>query len=324
MILSDIKGLGKWSKALIKVKCDECSIEKEMVYKLYTSYGYYGGEWICRKCKTKKNNLEKWGVENPFQLKEVKEKIKKTNLERWGVENPSQNDEVNKKIKDSISNLNKDEVNKKRINTLNNKYGIDNISKLEKVKSKKVENSRKKWGVDLPIKSTNIKELIKKNNLEKWGTEYTFSSELIRDKIRKTNLERWGVENPSMNNDIIIKIKESLLNTLHHKMKTNSNFIKIDHINNILEKKCEYCESDYKISYGLFYKRRETNTEICTTCNPIDKHQSGKEIKLYNLIKSLYSGEIIQNFKINKQEIDIYLPSLNIGFEKTDPRMLEP
>jgi hypothetical protein len=225
MILSNVEGLGKWSKSLIRVKCDECSIEKELKYKLYTSYGYSSGDWSCRKCKTKKNNLEKWGVENPFQLEEVKEKIKITNLEKWGVENPSQNREINKKIKESISKLDKEEINNKRSKTVSIKYGVDNVAKLKEVKNKKTENSYKNWGVDLPIKNVDIKERIKKTNLEKWGKE------------------------------------------------------------------------------------------ICTKCNPIDKHQSGKEIKLYNLIKSLYNGKIIQNFKINKQEIDIYLPDLSLGFE---------
>jgi hypothetical protein len=315
MILSDLEGLGKWSKSLIKVKCDDCSIEKELKYKLYTSYGYSSGDWLCRKCKTKKNNLEKWGVENPFQLEEVKEKIKRTNLEKWGVENPSQNREINKKIKESISKLDKEEINNKRSKTVSIKYGVDNVSKLKEVKSKKIENSYKNWGVDLPIKNDDIKERIKKTNLEKWGKEYTFSSDLIKEKIKKTNLEKWNVENPSCNKEVIDKIKKSLLNTLHNKMKNDNNFLRIDNVNNILEKNCEHCKSDYKISYSLFYKRRETNTEICTVCNLIDKHQSGKEIKLYNLIKSLYDGEIIQNFKIGKQEIDIYLPGLSLGFE---------
>lgn len=78
---------------------------------------------------------------------------------------------------------------------------------------------------------------------------------------------------------------------------------------------CENCKIEFTISRILFYKRRETNTEICTICNPIDKHQSGKEIKLFNFIKSIYVDEIIQNFRIERQEIDIYLPNLNLGFE---------
>jgi rubredoxin len=144
MILSNIEGIGKWSKYLIKVRCDECSIEKEIEYKLYTSYGYSDGDWFCRKCKTKKNNLEKWGVENPFQLEEIKEKIKRTNLEKWGVENPSQNQEINKKIKESISKLDKEEINNKRSKTVNIKYGVDNVAKLKEVKNKKIESYQRK------------------------------------------------------------------------------------------------------------------------------------------------------------------------------------
>ena len=47
----------------------------------------------------KKNNLEKWGFENPFQLESVKEKSRKTNLERFGVEFISQSTDIKKKIR---------------------------------------------------------------------------------------------------------------------------------------------------------------------------------------------------------------------------------
>jgi hypothetical protein len=46
-----------------------------MKIKLYTSYGYENGEYYCKKCKTKKNNIEKYGVENVFQLNSIKDKI---------------------------------------------------------------------------------------------------------------------------------------------------------------------------------------------------------------------------------------------------------
>jgi hypothetical protein len=42
------------------------------------------------KNKVKITNLDRYGVENPWQAKEVKEKIKKTNLDKYGVENPNQ------------------------------------------------------------------------------------------------------------------------------------------------------------------------------------------------------------------------------------------
>jgi rubredoxin len=86
MLKSNISGIGKWSKTPIDLVCDSCGAEKSIQYKLYTSYGYSNGDYFCRKCKMKKNNLEKWGVENPFQLESVKEKSRKTNLENFGVE----------------------------------------------------------------------------------------------------------------------------------------------------------------------------------------------------------------------------------------------
>ena len=40
----------------------------------------------CGKDKIKKTNIERYGVENPFQSEYVRDKIKKTNIERYGVE----------------------------------------------------------------------------------------------------------------------------------------------------------------------------------------------------------------------------------------------
>ena len=218
MLKSDISGIGKWSKTPIEVVCDECGVEKSIQYKLYTSYGYSNGDYFCRKCKMKKNNLEKWVVENPFQLESVKEKSRKTNLEKFGVEFISQSTDIKKKIRKKISELDKDSVNRKREVT----------------------------------------------NLEKWGVKNVSQSEEIKGKKEETNIKNWGSSN---------------------------------------NKKAES------------FRTVKWKTIICTECNPINKHQSGKEILLLNYIKSIYSGEVVQNFRIERMEIDIYLPQLNLGFE---------
>ena len=259
MIKSNVDGLGKWSKEIIDLVCDSCGVGKSIQYKLYTSYGYSNGDYFCRKCKMKKNNLEKWGVENPFQLESVKEKSRKTNLEKFGVEFISQSSDIKEKIKKSIAELDKFKINKKRISTNQSKYGVDNVSQINEIKEKKVEKFKIKYDVDHNKKS----EFFRKNNFK-------------------------------ISNDI---------NYLIYKQNGISFF------------KCEEDEHEFEINIDNYLKRKKYKTLLCTICNPIDKHQSGKEIKLYNLIKSLYSGEIIQNFKINKQEIDIYLPQLKLGFE---------
>jgi hypothetical protein len=259
MILSNIDNIGKWSNSIIKVSCDSCSIEKEIKYKLYTSYGYEDGIYYCRKCKLKINNLEKWGVENVFQLDSVKNKIKETNLEKWGVENPSQNKIINDKIKKTLSNLDKKVIHEKRVETVKNKWGVENISKLNEIKSKKVESYKLKYNVD-----------------------HNKKSELFR------------LDNFKISNDpYYLRYKENSISVF----------------------KCQEKGHEFDIHIDNYLKRVKYKTLLCTICNPIDKHQSGKEIKLYNFIKSIYDGEIIQNYKVDRQEIDIYLPELNLGFE---------
>ena len=101
MVLSDITNLGRYSKSLIVVKCDKCLCEKEIKYKLYTEYGYSNGEYFCRKCKLVINNQLKYGVDNVFQLNDIKEKIKKTNLDKYGYEYITQSKEIQNKIRNS-------------------------------------------------------------------------------------------------------------------------------------------------------------------------------------------------------------------------------
>lgn len=306
MILTDTKNLGKWSNSIISVLCDNCRMEKNIKYKLYTSYGYENGEYLCRSCKMKKNNLEKWGVENVFQLDEVKEKIKRGNLEKWGVENISQNSEIKKKVKKSISILDKKIINEKRKATVLNKWGVDNISKLDSIKLKKSKTCLENNGHEYISQSQSIKNLRVSKNLDEFGVDHFFQSDDFKEKYKKTNLNRWGVENPSKNSKISDKIRVSVRQTLHQRiLESDRGVVSIDSEGGIFKIECRDCNEIFEISYQLFYKRRETKTMICTLCNPVDKHQSGKEIILLNYVKSIYSGEIIQNFRSGKSEIDI-------------------
>jgi len=71
-------------------------------------------KYCCKKCSMenakdayeirKNNNLEKYGVENVFQLKETKEKIKSTSLEKYGQESYTKTEEYrNSKIQQNSS-----------------------------------------------------------------------------------------------------------------------------------------------------------------------------------------------------------------------------
>ena len=84
-------------------------------------------DWDEVRNKVKQTNLEKLGVEMPFQSNIIQEKVKQTNLEKYGVDNPFKSEEVKDKIKQT--NL--------------EKYGVENPS-FSKIIKAKIKNNQKK------------------------------------------------------------------------------------------------------------------------------------------------------------------------------------
>jgi very-short-patch-repair endonuclease len=70
--------------------------------------------------------LNKYGVDNPSKLKEVKEKKEKTNLQKFGTKYASQNDDIKKEVKEKWIE----------------KYGVDNPSKLPEIRKIISEKSK--------------------------------------------------------------------------------------------------------------------------------------------------------------------------------------
>jgi hypothetical protein len=83
----------------ITCKCDNCGIEKQVIFKNYVKYDNNWGDYKCRKCsenKRKKSLQDKYGVDYPIQNKEIKKKIECKLKEKYGVDNPSKCKELNK------------------------------------------------------------------------------------------------------------------------------------------------------------------------------------------------------------------------------------
>ena len=138
----------------------------------------------------KKTSLEKYGVENPFQAKSIKEKIKRTNLEKYGVEYPSQSKIIRQKIKQS---------------TLEH-YGVENPNQSKIVQEKSKKTNLERYGAENPFASNIIKRKIKQTNLERYGVEYISQNVEIQNKYKNTMLERYGVENPGQSEELRIKV----------------------------------------------------------------------------------------------------------------------
>ena len=87
-----IELMSKGSHHKIKCKCDDCGIEKDVIFKNYIKYDNVWGEYYCRKCsekKRKKTLRKNFGVDYPIQNKKVLNKMKNTIIEKYGVDNIS-------------------------------------------------------------------------------------------------------------------------------------------------------------------------------------------------------------------------------------------
>ena len=94
---------------------------------------------------------------------------KYTCMKKYGVENPHQC----KEIKDKTSK------------TIKEKYGVENISQLQEIKNKKTETSLKHFGVNNPSKSKDIQNKIAETRLNKYGDKNygLFGSESYKNNI---------------------------------------------------------------------------------------------------------------------------------------------
>ena len=110
--------------------------------------------------KKKRNNLEKYGVENVFGSDFVKNKIKETNIARYGVEHPS----YSKKL-----------LEKKAQNNIK-KYGVRSTFLLPHVREKALKNT---WTEKTRQKRTST-------NMKRYGVEVPLSSRVVIEKVLKT------------------------------------------------------------------------------------------------------------------------------------------
>src|SRR4051812_19717974 len=70
-----------WTTTIVRIKYDCCNKEHDLKWKdADKNFAKNNGQHICRSCWLK--------YDNPFTKEDVKEKTKKTNLERYGIEKP--------------------------------------------------------------------------------------------------------------------------------------------------------------------------------------------------------------------------------------------
>lgn len=202
-ILINVYDLKKYSSVKIVIKCDYCDKLYQIAFSDWLRNNKQISKDACKECCSKKNKelcILKHGVENVFQLSDIKQKSKNTILEKYGVENPSQLKSVQDKIKQN--NL--------------KKYGVTNTSKLQSVKDKVKQSNLEKFGVDNAMKLDCIKEKARNTSLEKYGVEHPMKNEDVLKNLKKSFIDKYGVDNP-------MKVKHIRQKALQTKFDNNSN-----------------------------------------------------------------------------------------------------
>lgn len=136
---------------------------------------------------TKILNLRKYGVENPIQLQDVKQKAKETCMQHYGVDNPMKNSQIRQKLKQ----------------TYIERYNVDNPMKKQEFKDKLEQTIKQKYGVSVCTQNEEIKqklkdkvpEMLEKSKqtcLEKYGVPFSLQDKQVREKGRQTCIQKYN------------------------------------------------------------------------------------------------------------------------------------
>lgn len=108
----------------------------------------YGDPNYNNRDKSKSTCIEKYGVENPHQNKDIIAKCENTCLEKYGVTNPNKTKEVRYKINKTnlerygaTCSLHGEEIHKKVLKSMNERYGVNYAMKSNLLKQRHHESS---------------------------------------------------------------------------------------------------------------------------------------------------------------------------------------
>jgi len=284
-----ILDLPKGSNIKINVECDYCHIVKNLSYYNYNKSLKVANKYACsQKCSYIKKSeilMKEQGIENIFQSEKIKEKIKTDNIEKYGVRHAMMLIETHEKVK----------------KTCFEKYGVDNYTKTPEWKIRVKKTSDEKYG-GIGFQSKELSEKVSKTCLERYGFENSSSSEEIKKRISYSLINKYGKSHMNLNEGFR---KENF------KVAKHKHYIEFDESDCLSVFSCDFGEPHtFKISSDLFSSRMSNKTKLCTQCNTIDTHVSGKEIELKKYIESL--NVTTEKSRVDNKEIDIYIKELNL------------
>jgi len=213
------KKYGEWTTSPNNVLNKGCTHpQRKLEKRKATTREKYGVDNVFQnktiKEKRKETMLSIYGTEHALCNKELKTKAKDTTVSRYGVEYATQNAEIC--AKQQTTKLERygadraDIVQKAKVTNLE-RYGVENPMQNDKIRSKAVETNNLRYGGAAPACSSAVKEKTKQTNQKVYGGNAPLCSPDIQAKVKQTNIKTYGVDNPFAAEAIKAKIRITLL-----------------------------------------------------------------------------------------------------------------
>ena len=279
------------NEELMKQHLNEIKYKKEQTFKekYPEDYDYINKKYTFKKFMQYNNQCK---ICNDFCLGEFCQACQKSNeYKKFHFERVKQG-----QIKKygSLENFHK-YINTKGMETIKEKYGVENISQLEEIKRKKLKTTKEKYGVENISELEWVKEKKKKTNLERYGCENYLFSEDFKEKNKSANLKKFGVEH---NKQSHFKNIENL-----NEEFVRENFIKDGKF--LIHDFAEYFNIIAKTTW--FYYKDNFNIIEPNKINNCKTQQF-----IFDLIS--VENKIFNDRHLGK-ELDIYLPDYNLAIE---------
>ena len=171
VICVPVEHLPLGARSEVKLTCDICGKEYSKPYKRYVKQHTYDLDTCsaCKSIKSKQTCIEKYGVENVFQVDEFKTKQKESCMQKYGCEHFSQTDMWKEKYE----------------GTMFDRYGETNPMKVDGLKEKQRNSVYENYGVYNPLQSKEIQEKVILTNIDRYG----FKNPLQNPNVKQKQIE---------------------------------------------------------------------------------------------------------------------------------------
>lgn len=198
-----------------------------------TLHDIESGKQCAKYCKYQKYKAtinKNSGVDNCFQIQQVKDKIKQTHLEKRGAEHHMKTEECKKKAQDTCVKLygtkfafNQPWVFELIRQTHMKNHGVPFPLMAKAIREKCEQTCMENWGAIQPFLSEKFIQKNKKLMLEKYGVEYFFSSEVFKEVM----LDRYGVEHAMHCPQLFHKAMKSMFSTKEYTFPNSKRVVQL-------------------------------------------------------------------------------------------------